>query len=91
MGSSFTAGTHELSVSYAGDGNNIDRSVMLSRSIAPVNRAIAFGSPPSVLYQGRAVLAGAGGASGNPVIFSSTSPGLCTVSGASVADINAVS
>jgi len=86
---SLTGGTHALSVSYAGDVNNTTSNANLSQSITPASQTIVFGSPPSLLYQGSALLTATGGASGFPVIFSSTTPTVCTVSGTTVTDVTA--
>ena len=87
--SPLTGGAHALSVSYAGDSNNTASSASLSQSITLAGQAIVFGPAPSLLYQGSAVVAATGGASGSAVIFSSTTPSVCTVSGATVTDITA--
>ena len=86
---SLTAGTHALSVSYTGDSNNTASSASLSQSITLANQTIAFGSPPTLVYQGSAALTATGGASGNAVIFSSTTPSVCTVNGVTVTDVTA--
>ena len=86
---SLTGGTHALSVSYAGDSNNTASSANLSHSITLASQAIVFGSPPTLVYQGSARVAATGGASGTAVVFSSTTPSVCTVSGATVTDLTA--
>ena len=44
-------------------------------------QAITFGASPIVLVGGTGLLTATGGASGNPVTFTSTTTGVCTVSG----------
>ena len=85
--SSLTAGSHALSMSFAGDGNNTASSASLSQNITLAGQTIVFGSPPMLVYQGSAALTATGGASGSPVIFSSTTPSVCTVSGVTVTDV----
>lgn len=53
-------------------------------------QAIAFGAAPSGLrVGGTATLSASGGGSGNPVVFSSQTPAVCTVSGSTVTGVGA--
>lgn len=44
-----------------------------------VNQTITFGAAPTVVVGGTGTVTATGGASGNPVTFTSTTPGTCTV------------
>lgn len=48
------------------------------------NQVITFGTVPAVVAGGTGTLFATGGGSGNPVVFTSTTPGVCTVSGSTV-------
>jgi trimeric autotransporter adhesin len=47
-------------------------------------QSISFSAPPSGYVDSSATLSATGGGSGNPVVFSSSGPGVCTVSGDTV-------
>ncbi len=49
-----------------------------------LNQAISFGAAPSITVGGSGALSATGGASGNPIVFSSTSPAVCSVSASTV-------
>jgi hypothetical protein len=49
-----------------------------------LSQSISFTAPASGTAGGSATLSASGGGSGNPVVFSASSPGVCTVSGATV-------
>lgn len=46
------------------------------------NQTIIFGAAPTIVVGGIGTVSATGGASGNPVTFSSTTPAVCTTSGA---------
>lgn len=46
-----------------------------------VAQTITFNAAPTVVVGGTGTVSATGGASGNPVVFSSLTPGVCTVSG----------
>jgi YD repeat-containing protein len=58
-------------------------SLFQSNTIAfsKLGQIISFGAAPSVIVGGTAKVSATGGASGNPVIFSSTTPLVCSISG----------
>lgn len=63
-----------------------------SNSVTPkAPQAIAFGSAPTVVVDGTGTVSATGGGSGNPVVFSSQSTGVCTVSGTNGATVTGVS
>lgn len=45
------------------------------------NQTITFGAAPTIVVGGAGTVSASGGASGNPVTFSSTTPAVCTTSG----------
>ncbi len=62
-----------------------------SNSVTPIGtQAITFGAAPTVNVAATGIVTATGGASGNPVIFSSTTPAVCTASGANGATITGV-
>jgi alpha-tubulin suppressor-like RCC1 family protein len=61
----------------------------LTLNIQLLSQTITFGPIPNVALGGSGTVSAAGGASGNPVIFTSTRPGVCTVSGDTVSAIAA--
>ena len=56
---------------------------------AMLSQAITFGSAPPVSVGGTGTVSATGGASGNPVTFTSTTPGICKVSGSTVTGVSA--
>ena len=49
-----------------------------------ISQSISFTAPASGTVDGSATLSASGGGSGNPVVFSTSSPGVCTVSATTV-------
>jgi len=78
------AGTCTLSANQAGNANysaaaQVQRSFQVTQSA----QVITFPQPPDVsLGVGSVAVSATGGGSGNPVVFTSASPGVCTTSGA---------
>ena len=56
---------------------------------ALVGQSIVFGAAPSITVGGTGSVSATGGASGQPVIFSSLTTGICTVSGSTVSGVAA--
>jgi hypothetical protein len=54
------------------------------------SQAISFGAAPTLVVGATATVSATGGASGNPVIFSSTTSGVCSASGSNGATITGV-
>jgi sugar lactone lactonase YvrE len=52
-----------------------------------IPQTITFGATPAIHYLGAGVVSATGGASGNPVVFSSTTPAVCNVSGSAVTGV----
>ena len=81
-----SAGTCSLTANQAGDGNySAAPQVVLDVAIAAATQAItgftANPDAPVFAPNGTFALAALGGASGNAVVFASTSPAVCTVAG----------
>ena len=53
------------------------------------NQTISFASAPVVVVGGTGTVSATGGGSGNPVIFSSTTTGVCSVNGSTVTGLSA--
>ena len=87
------AGQCVIDANQAGTGTyaaapQVQRTVTVS-SAEKLSQSISFTAPASGTAGGSAALSASGGGSGNPVVFSSGSPGVCTVSGATVSYIAA--
>jgi sugar lactone lactonase YvrE len=52
-----------------------------------IPQTIKFGAAPAIQYLGAGVVSATGGASGNPVVFSSTTPAVCNVTGSAVTGV----
>ena len=82
------AGQCVIDANQAGNGTyaaapQVQGSVTVS-SAEKLSQSISFTAPASGTVGGSATLSATGGRSGNPVVFSAGSPGVCTVSGATV-------
>jgi outer membrane autotransporter protein len=60
-------------------------------TIAKGSQSITFGTAPTIAVGGTGTVSATGGASGNPVIFTSTTTGVCTVSGTNGSTVTSVS
>jgi hypothetical protein len=69
--------------------NGVDPAAtqMFSITVSLLNQGIAFGAAPMVFVGGTGAVSATGGGSGNPVIFSSITPAVCTVSGVNGATV----
>ena len=66
-------------------GRNNQGQATVPASLNPVQLIAFVSTPPSPALEGSAyTVAATGGASGNPVVFSSSTPAVCSVSGSSV-------
>ena len=80
-----SAGTCTIAASQTGDSNySAATTVTQSFTISPGSQTITFGALTSVTYGVSPIGIAATASSGLPVAFSSTTPAVCTVSGASV-------
>lgn len=52
------------------------------------SQTIVFGSAPAVMVDGTGTVSATGGASGNPVTFTSSTTGVCTVAGSTVTGVS---
>jgi hypothetical protein len=79
-------------VAHQAGGNNYLRAPNQTQrfAITKMSQSISFTSTPSTpTFSGSYVVAATGGGSGNPVVFSSTTPSTCTVAGAAVSFVGA--
>lgn len=84
--SASTAGTCLVTASKAADSNyNAASTGAVTVTMARASQSISFGAAPSLNYVGASGnVSASGGASGLPVTFTSATPGVCSISGASV-------
>jgi alpha-tubulin suppressor-like RCC1 family protein len=86
------AGTCSILASQAGNANYLaSESFLATRSfnIGQGSQVISFGTAPTVLMGVIGTVNATGGASGNPVTFTSITPTTCTVSGSTVTGVTA--
>lgn len=80
-----TAGVCTIAANQAGNTNyGAAPQVTQTYSIGKGNQTISFGTAPTVVVGGIGTVSATGGASGNQVTFSSTTTGVCTISGSTV-------
>ena len=85
-----TAGSCTIAANQVGDTNyNPAQQVTQTFTIAKLNQTLTFGSAPSVIVGGTGAVSATGGLSGNLVTFTSTTQGVCTVSGNTVSGVAA--
>ena len=58
-------------------------------TVGAAGQSIVFAVAPAVTVGGTGILSATGGASGNPVVFTSTTPTICTVTGSTVTGVAA--
>jgi len=84
------AGTCTIAADQAGNANyNAASQVTQNITIGAASQPISFGAAPGVIVGGTGTVSATGGASGNAVTFSSTTPSVCTVSGSTVTGVTA--
>ena len=85
-----TAGTCTIAANQAGNSSySAAPQVTQTFSIGQGSQIITFGTAPTVIVGGTGAVAATGGASGNSVTFTSTTTGVCTVSGSTVTGVTA--
>ncbi len=84
-----TPGAHSFSAVYGGDTRNTgSTSNTISVTVTQASQTILFGAAPSpAAYNTSVTVSATGGASGNPVTFTSATTGVCTVSGTNGATV----
>jgi uncharacterized repeat protein (TIGR02543 family) len=80
-------GSRTGTLSITDNASNSPQSVSLSGTGYLIPQTILFGTAPSVVVGGTGTVSATGGASGNAVTFSSTTSGVCTVSGNTVTGV----
>ncbi len=84
------AGSCVVAVNEAADANyNAAAQVTATVVVNKANQAIVFGAPPSIAVNGTGTVSATGGASGNGVTFTRTTPAVCTISVATVTALTA--
>lgn len=80
-----TAGTCTLAANQSGNANYFAApQVTQSFIVGKGSQTIVFGPAPTILAGYAGIVSASGGASGNPVTFSSTTLSVCTINGSSV-------
>ncbi len=84
-----TVGTCTIAANQSGDTNyQAAAQVTQSFSIGIATQTIVFGAAPTVVVGGSGMVSASGGASNNPVTFTSTTTGTCTVVGSTVTGVS---
>ena len=73
-----------MTATYNGDATNATLTGALAQVVNTATQVIVFGSAPSVSVGGTETVSASGGASGNAVTFTTTTPVIYSVSGATV-------
>jgi hypothetical protein len=85
------AGTCTIAANQAGNANyNPAPQATQGFSIGKANQTITFGPAPTIVVGGTGTMTATGGASGNPVVFTSQTAGVCTSGGANGSTITGV-
>ncbi|MCX7108532.1 MAG: SBBP repeat-containing protein, partial [Proteobacteria bacterium] len=85
-----TVGNCIIAANQSGNASyNAAPQVTQTIAIGKAEQSITFGATPTVIVGGTGSASATGGLSGNPVTFSSTTTGVCTVSGPSVTGVTA--
>ncbi|OGT13239.1 MAG: hypothetical protein A3F73_07820 [Gallionellales bacterium RIFCSPLOWO2_12_FULL_59_22] len=85
-----TAGTCTVAANQAGSANYAAAPQATQNiTVGQAGQTITFDAAPGVIVGGTGTVSATGGASGNPVTFSSTTTGVCTVSGSTVTGVAA--
>lgn len=84
-------GSCEVSANQAGNADfNAAPQVTLAIPVGPAAQVISFGPAPALVVDATATVTATGGASGNPVVFTSLTPAVCTVSGSNGSTVTGV-
>jgi hypothetical protein len=90
---SFSSGTNYVlfkGISAYGNDIHIDDITVIATTVTGTTaQTITFGAVPSIVVGSSGTVSATGGASPNAVVFSSTTPTMCTVSGSAVTGLNA--
>ncbi len=70
---------HQIIFEYIGDGSNVIQNNALIYQAVLLTQTISFGTAPTITVGATGSVTATGGASGNPVVFYSENPGICTV------------
>ena len=82
------SGVCTIAANQSGNANfNPAAQVTQSITVSAAAQSLVFAVPPVVTVGGTGVVSATGGASGNAVIFSSTTPSICSVTGSNVSGL----
>jgi len=85
------AGTCTIDANQVGNSSyNAAPQVQQAVTVTKNSQIITFGGAPTVVVGGTGTVTATGGASGNPVTFTSTTTGVCTVSGTNGSTVTGV-
>lgn len=85
-------GTHTVQAQYSGDASYLAANSLTLSVVVEQSQTIVFGGiNPQVYGQLPITVSATGGASGNPVVFSSTTPAVCTATGTNGATVTVTS
>ena len=89
-----SAGTCIIAADQAGDANyqaaaQVTQTIAIGQATQAITNFAANPAAPTYAPNGTFTLSAAGGASNNPVVFASSTAGVCTVSGATVTMVSA--
>ena len=84
-----TAGTCTIAANTAANGNYTAATATQNITVTPATQSISFGAAPSLTYGGTTGSVSATASSGLPVTFSSQTPTVCTINGATVTPLTA--
>lgn len=85
-------GTCTIAANQTGDATNYYAAAQVTQNmtVGMGSQTITFGAAPTVVVGGTGTVSATGGASGNPVTFTSTTTGVCTVSGTNGSTVTGV-
>ncbi|WP_370562533.1 autotransporter domain-containing protein [Luteimonas sp. C3_2_a3] len=89
-----SAGTCTIAADQAGNDDyaaaaTVTQSIAIGKAAQAISQFVANPDAPTYAAGGTFTVSATGGDSGNPVVFASTSPGVCTIEGATVTMLSA--
>ncbi|WP_407351277.1 autotransporter domain-containing protein [Luteimonas sp. R10] len=89
-----SAGTCTIAADQAGNDDyaaaaTVTQSIAIGKAAQAISQFVANPDAPTYAAGGTFAVSATGGDSGNPVVFASTSPGVCTIEGATVTMLSA--
>ncbi len=81
-------GANVVTVAVTSRDTSVTTAYAITVTRAKATQAIAFGAAPTIAVGTSGTVTATGGASGNPVVVTSQSPGVCTMSGNTVTGVS---